>query len=534
MKLKVILLMSLFLALSLTLPSPSITQSRDPNKVYKVAILPFMIHSQENLDYLREGINDILTSRITVEERVVVMERSVVERALYEEKPMRLDEAAAAKIGMRIGADYVVLGSITKVGDYISLDARLISITEEKPPVTVYTQQKGIDDVMVKIGDFAQDIGYKILGRRTMADRPGESRRLPRGARAGVERLDRGSTDYKKSQTFGFKIKGLDVGDVDGDKKNEVVFMDNHNLYIFKYDGDKLTLFRKIEHGNEHNFLTLDVADVNRNGYAEIIVTSVVEDDVRSFLLEYEQGRFKKIAEKSNWFLRVLVHPKEGPILLGQRRGSDGFPVDPVYRMVWKKKSYEKGPKMPFPKETLIFGVAMADIRGEGKPEIITLDKFDRLNVLSEDGKTKWKSNDHFGGTDTFYDTKKKWREDYRDASPWRVYIPGRVLVKDLYGDGIPQIIVNKNELTTRLFEKARSFESGEIHSLIWNESDLVTDWKTRAFRDYVADFQVKDVDNDGNEELVFAVIGSEETGEGISGLVSRKTVSNIFFFKLF
>jgi TolB-like protein len=136
-----------------------------------------MIHSQENLGYLQEGISDILTSRITVEEGVVVIERSIVERALYDEKPMRLDEIVARKIGMRIGADYIVLGSITKTHDDVSLDARLISVTEEKPPVTVYTQQKGIDDMMAKISDFAQDIGYKILGRRTMAGQPDEPRR---------------------------------------------------------------------------------------------------------------------------------------------------------------------------------------------------------------------------------------------------------------------------------------------------------------------------------------------------------------------
>jgi hypothetical protein len=461
------------------------------------------------------------------------MERSIVERALYEEKPMRLDETAAAKIGLRVGADYVVLGSITKVGEYISLDARLISITEEKPPVTVYSQQKGIDDVMLKIGDFAQDIGYKILGRRTMAGRPGESKRPLTGTRGGIERLDRGSIDFKKSQNFGFKIKGLDVGDVDGDKKNEVVIMDSNNLYIFRYDGDKLTLFRKIEQGSEHNFLTLDVADINRNGHAEIIVTSMVEDDVRSFILEYEEGKFKTITAKTNWFLRAFLHPKEGPILLGQRRGSEGLPVDPVYRMVWKKRSFEKGPKMPFPKETNIFGVAMADLRGEGKPEFITIDPFDRLNILSEDGKIKWKSDGRFGGTDTFYDTKRKKRDDYRDDSPWRVYINTRVLVKDLNGEGIPQVIVIKNELVTRLFEKARSFETGEIYSLVWDESGLVADWKTRPLKDYIADFQVKDVDNDGNEDLVVAVVGSEATGEGISGLL-KKTISNIFFFKLF
>ena len=176
MKFKSILLF-LFLASILALPSLSITQSRDPNKVYKVAIFPFMIHSQENLDYLREGIYDILISRITVEEGIVVIERSIVERALYEERPMRLDEAAATKIGMKVGADYIVLGSITKVREYIGLDARLISIAEEKPPVTVYAQQKGLDEVMVKIGKFAQDIGYKVLGPPTMTGGPDEPRR---------------------------------------------------------------------------------------------------------------------------------------------------------------------------------------------------------------------------------------------------------------------------------------------------------------------------------------------------------------------
>ncbi len=238
MKIKGIFMCLLF-AIILTLPSPSVTQTRyestptrDANKVYKVAVLPFLIHSQENLDYLREGIHDILISRITVEGRIVIIERSIVERALYEERPMRLDEEAAKKIGMRVGADYIVLGSITKIGDYISLDARLISITEEKPPLGVYTQHKGIDDVMVKIGDFAQDIGFKILGRRAMAGRPTGPRhpfiqREERIGRIGPEGLD-----YKKSQSFNFEIKGLDVGDVDGDKKNEVVVMDSHNLYI--------------------------------------------------------------------------------------------------------------------------------------------------------------------------------------------------------------------------------------------------------------------------------------------------------------
>ena len=532
MKLKAIFL-CFFLALILTLPSPSITQTRDPSKVYKVAILPFMIYSQENLDYLREGIYEILTSRITVEERVVLIERSVVERALYEERPTRLDETAATKIGMRVGADYIVLGSLTKVGNYISLDARLINLTEEKPPLSVYTQHKGIDDVMVKIGDFAQDIGLKILGRRPMAGRPGQPR-YPSESKGSIERFDRMGMDYKRSQTFGFEIKGLDIGDVDGDKKNEVVIMDGHNLYVFKYDGEKLNLFQKIETGFQHDFLSLDVADVNRNGVAEIIVTAIVEDDLRSFILEYEEGKFRKITEKSNWFFRVLYHPKEGPILMGQRRGSEGVAVGPIYKFVWKKKSFEKGPKMPFPSDTNIFSLAYAGIQEKDKLDLIVLDSLERLRIVASDGKYLWSSKDNFGGTTNSYDTKKKIDLGYRfgTSPPHRVYIPGRIVTKDLDGHGLYEVIINKNSTSgTRLFDKVRSFDKGEIYGLAWNEDTLATNWKTREVNGYISDFQLKDADNDGEEELVLAVILPEE---GVEGVFTKKVRSNILFFKMF
>ena len=529
------ILISLLLSFTLTLPSVSTTQTRDPNKVYKVAILPFLIHSQENLDYLREGIYDILSSRITVEGKIIVIERSMIERALYEERPMRLDEAAATKIGTRVGADYIVLGSLTKIGNYISLDARLISITEEKPPLSAFTQDKGIDDVLVKIGDFAQDIGYKILGYRAMLGRPtGPKQPYFIQPKKDIGRIDPEGLGFKKSQTFGFEMKGLDIGDVNGDKKNEVVVIDKHNLYIFKYDGDKLTLFQKIEHGFEHNFLTLDVADINRNGFAEIIVTSVVEDDLRSFILEYEEGKFRTITEKTGWYFRVLDHPKEGPLLMGQKMGSDGLFVGPIYKFVWKKNSFGEGPKMPFPKETRIFGLTLADIRGIGKPEIILFDEMERLNLLSEDGKTVWRGS-RFGGTNNFYDTKKKTVPGFRqdEYQPWRVYLPGRILIKDLDGDGLPEVIVNKNDYGSGMtFERVRIFEKAEIYDLIWEEDYLATNWKTREIKGYIADYQIKDVDNDGQDELVVAAIAPPETGA--AEFFSKNSKSNIYFFKLF
>jgi TolB-like protein len=516
----------------LTFPFHLNAQQKDAGKIYKVAILPFLIHSQENLDYLREGINDILTSRITVEGRIVVIERTVVERILWEMRPMRLDEAVAKEVGARAAADYVVLGSITKIGNYISLDARLIPITEDKPPLAAFTQHKGIDDVMLKIGDFAQDIGFRITGRRVTAARPSDTRH-PAFIQPGREigRIGPEGPGYKKSQTFGFEIKGLDVADVDGDKKNEVIVMDQNNLYIFKYDGEKLSLFRKIEIGYQHNFLTLDVADVNRNGIAEIIITSVVDDNLQSFIIEYEQNEFKVITRKSGWFYRVLEHPKDGSILMGQNMGSDGLISGPIYRFVWKKNSFERGPKMPFPKETQVFGLAVGEVREQGKMDIFQVDQAGQFRMFASDGAFLWKGRGEFGGTNNFYETLKKRDDVYRagSAPAWRVYIPGRIVLKDIDGDGLQEVVINKN-LSTGLgvFDRMRSFSAGEIHNLLWEQNSLVPSWKTRELEGYIADYQVKDADNDGVADLVVAVVETHR-----SGAMGGKGASQILFFKL-
>lgn len=529
------------LIMILILPCLSISQTKEPDKTYRVAILPFLIHSQENLDYLREGIYDILSSRISVEGMIEVIDRSIVERALFEERPMRLDETVAKKIGMRSGADYIVLGSLTKIGNYISLDARLISITESKPPLGVYTQHKGIDDVMVKIGDFAVDIGYRILGRRAMVGRYAEPKH-PYLVQPGRMIGRAGSEGFKKSQTFDHEIKGLDIGDVDGDKKNELVMMDDHNLFIFKYDGERLRVLQKIEHGNEHNFLSLDVADVNRNGIAEIIVTSVVEDKLRSFILELEEGRFKKVIENADWYFQVLEHPKEGPILIGQRMGNVPTETDsafsgPIYKFEWKKNSFVRGSEMPFPKRTKIFGLALGEIQNKGTYDLLKIDDLGKLTMVSlgkdkKDKKASWTSGEIYGGTDVFYDNKAKkalWEATRLPAATnWRVYIPGRILIRDLDGDGLSEVIINKNiSSTSEWFDKVRRFEKGEIYNLVWEDGSLITNWKTKEINGYISDFQIKDIDNDGEEELVVSAI---DPGE----ILDRKGKSNILFFKLY
>jgi oxalate decarboxylase/phosphoglucose isomerase-like protein (cupin superfamily) len=92
-------------------------------------------------------------------------------------------------------------------------------------------------------------------------------------------------------------------------------------------------------------------------------------------------------------------------------------------------------------------------------------------------------------------------------------------------------VIVNKNNVPSLdFFEKAKTFTSGEVYSLVWNGKSIVINWKTQQIVGYIADYQVKDVDNDGEEELVVAIVYTPGTG----GMLSGDMKSNILFFKLF
>jgi hypothetical protein len=385
---------------------------------------------------------------------------------------------------------------------------------------------------MVKVDEFARELGDKILGRPT-ARKTEPRAKTPFVVRPKQPPIIRKQEEmgFQKSQKFPFEIKGLDIADVDGDGKNEIVIMDKHTLWIYQYVEERLRLFRKLSGTLRQDFLTLDVADVNGNGTAEIFVTSVVGENLTSFILEYEGDRFKRISDRKSWYFRVLDLPRKGPTLLGQKMGVEESFSGPIYQFSWKGKKFARGKKLKLPKETPLFGLAIADITGDGKEEVLRFDYGDRLRVLSTDGKDLLhRTPDRYGGTNTFFD-----RESVPESGRWdgtepgkRVYLHGRIVILDLDGDGRAEVIVNKNHSATGyLVDRVRVYDRAEIYDLVWDGMMLAENWRTRAIPGYIADYQVEDFDNDGKRELVVAMVSQ-------SKLLARPTDSHVLFFELF
>jgi hypothetical protein len=404
-----------------------------------VAILPFQIHSAEDLGYLKEGIYDIISSRLAASGQIDVIGKSSIEGVLVQMHPPRITDEVAREAGIRLKADYVVLGSVTKIGQFISLDARLIDTTGQEPASGAFAQTKGLDQLMGKVDEFARDIGGKILGEPTAVAKKGEPKAktpyIVRPKKSPLIHRQEG-VGFQKTQKFPFEAKGLDIADVDGDGQNEIILMGRNTLRIYRYVEERLRPFKTLKAGGNQNFLALDVADVNRNGPAEIFVTSIEGENLSSFILEYEENRFKKVNVGNGWYFRVLDLPRKGPTLLAQRMGAEETFSGPIYRFTWKRKKFRKGKKLKLPKDTPLYGLTIADVTGDGKDEIIRFDGSDHLRIFSSDGKDLlYKTPSRYGGTGNSFDRESVPDLLPRDHVPTTAYIPGRIISIDLDGD---------------------------------------------------------------------------------------------------
>ena len=491
--------------------SPLVGNSQE---IIKIAILPVTMHSLENLEPLKEGLVDMLSSRIDLEGKIIVIEKEEVRKAVAGVKE-DMNQAVAREVGLKVGADYVLFSSLTKLGEAVSLDAKLIELKTGKVASTIFVQSKSLDEIVPKVGEFAQKVQEKILGHpiemarpleaqppaRTAAPIPAPLAEAP-AAKALETKPSRITQDFWMSQALAFEVKGMGVGDVDGDGKNEIVLIDSHNVWIYRWEGE-LRLVKKIPGDTYHDYLAVDVADVNKNGQAEIFVTSMWKTKLESFVLEHDRGDFKIIASNLDWHLRIVDLSQQGSTLIGQQSSLDNPFYGPIYELGWDGKQYLKKRKLSFAKAMNIYGLAEVQFKDGGPARYLYIDGNQYLTLVSQEGKVLWQSNDRFG-TNNFIIGKPKITTSMVEESDW-IPVNVRILVKD--GGGQREILLSHNySMTGQFIKRFQLYNRGEIQRFSWNGTILDMTWRSKEIGGYIADCQFQDVDGDQKKELVGAV----------------------------
>jgi TolB-like protein len=505
----------------------------------RLALLPFKINSEKDLSFLTNGIFDMFSTRLAKEGQVEVISRTKVETAMQSVAgPGAINEASARAIGTRLNADFVLFGSLTVLGNNVSIDAKMVDTSGGKPTMTFYDQSQDLGAVITKINLIAADINDKMFGRTpvaaTQAPAPAaQPRQAPKsGIHAHPEKVlqDDGfiahggegaegmgiiggavretQASFWKSASFKHLINGVAVGDVDGDGQNETVMAAPHTVTIFRSAGGPFQKIAVIEESNNKNIYGLDIADINDNGYAEIFVTSFNGEKkvVNSFILEYDGKNFIKIMDNSRLIYRVADTPNRGRVLLGQRPRRGNSDSGPIFEMIWQGGEYVSSGEIKTPRHTSLLGLTIGDVLNNGQENAIGYKGNDRIQVLDSSGKAIWDSPDRYGGSMLFWDAP--WDEPGMVEN--KKYFPMRLVVWQNMAQKESQVIAVKNHDVTNRKLEYRKFTKTHIEAFTWDGLGLRPIWKTRTMRGYIQDYTVGDFDNDGNDELVAALVIKE------------------------
>ncbi len=495
--------------------SPAEQKSPSPPKLpHKVAILPVKIHSAENLGFMQEGLLDMLSSRVDLEGRVAVLEKGPVKKA-FDQVSGEMSVETAKKIGQLLEADFVVFGSLTKLGDSSSLDLKVVGVKEEKPGSSVFIQAKKMEEIIASVDQLARQIDEKILGyplRPQVAAKPGEvEKEATKGipaipamppAAGPIKVRETVGTGFWQSQPFPFHIKGMAVGDVDGDGRNEVVLISEKKLHIYRWDGEFKRVWEK-DGGKLDNYLAVDVADIDKDGKAEIFVTNIAGDRLASFVVAFKDGSFRTVSSGLDWFLRVVEWGGKGKVLLGQSKGStEGF-MWPIYEMGWDGKTYKDVRKADLPRIYSVYGFSPV-VHG-GNTEYLFIDFNFYLKALDKKGKMVWRGRDDYGSENyfqskAFYRTSGYESTTYEDGDEFS-YVNVRVIPR-----GEDVFIIRNISPIGQFLKRQKYYNRGIMQRLNWTGALFMETWKSPEISGYLADFQIQDVDNNRETDLIVAV----------------------------
>jgi hypothetical protein len=313
---------------------------------------------------------------------------------------------------------------------------------------------------------------------------------------------------------------GVHVSDMDGDGRQEIAVAFPYRLDLGRIADGKYQELNSLKLGFGQKVLGIDGADLDGNGQPELYLTAADQGELRSLVVAFENGKTKVVKTGLPWYLRAIELPGEGRVLLAQRMGRlDEDFAGPIFRVVWRDGAPAEGAPIDVPAGSKLFGFAPI-AAADGNKLFADLNRFDELRVIDTAGQVLWKGEERVGGSEAFIERPDPSKNPAEGPATRNVFMSARIAQGP---DGTLLLPANEG---SRAFSRVRSFDKSRLLALRWNGFALQEVWHTRPQPGYLADFRLADVDNDGQMEVVQALVFSRD------GLMS-KARSAIAVFEL-
>jgi hypothetical protein len=353
---------------------------------------------------------------------------------------------------------------------------------------------------------------YSLLGLDAQQPPP-ESILNPNFVISTASRMAEGS--LWRSGYISERLVGLDVGDLDGDGRNELAYSTLRNVYVYRLEGDQFVQLAAFRMPDNTRNVSLDLFDTDGDGRKEIIATAQNDDShaANSHVLSFDGTKeLKAVAAGINHYLRV-VGPESSRMLVAQKPGTGGGEMfsGSVFSASLSGGRISTAAKIDLPPGVNIFGFNTGEL-GLDRMRLNASIRFptEHLVLTEVTGEKVWESHDEYGGSINYLSLLPL------GDSPRNIeYLPTRIVLADIDRDGANEVIVAKNSLGgTRLFKNLRAFNSGAIEARKFTNLTLVPFFtNANLLPGPAADYQLADFDNNGVKDLVVGIQISPGSG---------------------
>ncbi len=505
----------LLLALTLFATGSVRAQGVDSVAKKRLAVLPWKVNAPGSMDFLSGALSEMLTSRLGSAEGVTIVRSDRLKGALGSLGSGSDIDPVAAGVGKKLGLDYVLYGSITLLGESVSLDAKLLDVKEAKVG-TYFSSGRGLDSVVSMADTVAGRVNGSIfpkaaLPAATAAEAPKsvvplspQVLQAPSTPVTGALLEPVLSTAVKGGEKFwkGPFMKGLYSAmvatDLDRDGVKELFLLKESSVTVAAVSEGRLETIAELHSGEGIQLVAIDAIDTDRDGVPEVYVSGVRDSSADSFTIEFDGSEYGVALKRLRRLFKVIDYDGRS-LLVGQGyREADGFygelrRYEKEGAGLVDKGRFEAGlpDDLNIYRFTLISSVA-------GEQMLAALNHRNRLVLYTRTGtkgwQREWKSSEYYGGTLNYVETVN---DESDDSFSTVVPVEGRFFYVDIDSNGSKELIIKTGSPggLGRYADVVRSYKDGTVLSLSWDGQFLNEQWRTKKVSGHIADFFVEHAD---------------------------------------
>ncbi len=305
-------------------PRPSRSAVTSPREV-TVVVMPFEVNAGDDLKYLRQGLPDLLSDRLR-EAGFTVIDKEAVAKALASKGLNPADPAAAKEAALLTNAGYAITGSFSKLGETLSIDARVLDPFGLKPPRPVFSTREGLINLLPAVDDLVTKMKGDLLGLERIVDIDVE----------GTTALDKDVVLMRLSTKKG---EVLDAKAVNTDLKTvyDLGYFDDVKIILRDVNGGKKMIVQVVE---KPRILALGVKGAKEKSVEDVlkVVNSKKGAVLNPKVLAEDINAIRDLYRKDGYYNAKVTHETE---TAGQGQARLNFVIDEGKKLYIKSITVE-------------------------------------------------------------------------------------------------------------------------------------------------------------------------------------------------